>query len=115
MMLPRRVHSTDGRGNVDYSKTYFHVMSHALDGDEQAVAAEMHRPLSPTPAVTPSQRLQATNRGRAAMAHLASQQQETELENRLIKEEAQSRLAKVQRAVAAQVASRAPVPQLTWG
>lgn len=114
--LPQRVRSTDGHGNMDYSKTYFHVSNHAPELDELVVEAEFHRPLSPAPAVTPMQRFQATNRGLVAEAHLAIQRHDEDREKRLATAEAENRAAKVQQVLALQAAA-APraVPVAAWG
>merc|ERR1719182_176975 len=116
-LSPRRVRLIDQRGNVDYTKTYFHAMIHTLESDEPGVVAELNRPLSPAPAVSELQQRQAVNRGRIAEALLATRRQDAELERRLAAAEAKSRMAKTQRVVDKQaaVAPGASTLGSTWG
>lgn len=116
-MSPQRVRSVDGQGNVDYSRTYYHVISHASASDAPCVEAELHRPLTPPPAVTQWQHAQAASRGRDAEDWIARKRLEADVERRLAAEDAQTWATKVQRVVAAQAAAvaRGPAPNLEWG
>jgi len=113
---PKRIPRVNSSGNVDYSKTYYHVLRHGPGLDEPDVKAELDRALSPPPTLTADQLRRAAARGHAAEAEIAAQRFDADVQRRLAEEETRNRAGKVQRAASAGAprVGRLP-PHWAWG